>query len=1194
MRRLLLFSFLIIYSSLNAQLDERVVAIDMSFLHKKIQISSSQSFFNILKIKNNSNSSFQGQIKFTTPADWTIVGEKEINITLSPHQSLELPLRVIVSNRVNGEIAYSIVANLFDRNSRSIKSEYCFVNIPRLSDLKIKTDNKIIYIDNKTSTAIFKYTISNKGNVNELLQFLLTGDEALSSNNIPMNKQIAVELNIPAHSDTVIDFPIRYDEKKDSRDKEYYKVNIGVHTQDSLYKNTLWLNKVNSEYNHVIPEDNKCAIIEITSGSILSTKKPRYSAYLKGTFLLKKNVDLYYMYNNSFLNSEILSIENNLRAYVGIKTNLFHLRLGSTESYFNEYSIGTGGNLSIKYGITDLNSFYSYNKRYGQVFYAGKIGIQLNPRLKIITGYAENNYELSRNYSKIFTGGAKFIVSNNRFEILSYLNNTTFAFTQTPFNKQGFSIIGNYNGNFKKFTASVRAEYGSPDYSGIYRGRTNINSSLSYSINNLNTIQLYNTINNFVNKTYIDDILQPIPKLYSNNFGIIYDRGINRKINLILGPNIRNDRYNAPYLVTNENTYFGVLNTRVNFSIRYNDSRTQLYIKPSIDFGNIKVVEADILNNNSQSNYFTYNLSLYSKYKNIFLYALYRNGPVSLYGQYYHYTENYYPKWFLITPSYDKNFFNNRLNINLRVNYRYDIASSDKYFSVTPQFQFYFPHFWTLRFLSSFTSNSKIDFVTSSIYRYNSSYFELAVRKEINCKQPRFQYHDLKVVFFKDLNGNRKKEPNEPGLRNVLTSIERDYEVDFSEDKIDFISTKLLTGPGGTISYTNITNGPYKLKYVLIGDMVGNFNREELSQQFVVDEDKTIYIPYLENNRIIGKVILNRDPLSSLEQNIDISNIRIIAEDTQGHTYSALTDKRGRFTLYTPVTDHYFVKINNIFYESFDIQQAEYIVKFNGYKQFEVSFVFDEKKRKISFDNELEVEDLKLDDIKVIRKTTLSGKIRDAISLEPIEAEIKIIDNRSNKVVSRAISNRLNGNYSISYAAGTHFRVEVISKDYWEHIENLYIEQVISIQNINKDMMLNKLSESRDEQKTFIIYEKEEKFEDNFKRGQQIPINYLNFDLKQTRLDPKAKPELDRLIDLLNKNKSVKIEIAGHADDKGNARIENIIAKRRAEAVEKYLSSHGLPKNRISVKSYSNSRPLIPGTSEKARSKNRRVEIIVQ
>jgi len=188
----------------------------------------------------------------------------------------------------------------------------------------------------------------------------------------------------------------------------------------------------------------------------------------------------------------------------------------------------------------------------------------------------------------------------------------------------------------------------------------------------------------------------------------------------------------------------------------------------------------------------------------------------------------------------------------------------------------------------------------------------------------------------------------------------------------------------------------------------------------------------------------------------------------------------------------------------------------------------------------------------------------------------------------------LNGNYSISYVAGDKYRIEVKSEGHWDHVENLYIEQVISIQNVSKDIMLNKLSDGP-QNKTFIIYDEKEEnaFTQNFKTGQKIPINNLNFAEKETRLAPDAYPELDRLIELLNKNKTVRVEIAGHADDTGKERIDNLLALRRASAVQKYLTSHGLPEDRIVVKSYSNTRPLVPGTSEKAKQKNRRVEITV-
>ncbi|MDF1549521.1 MAG: OmpA family protein, partial [Bacteroidales bacterium] len=265
-------------------------------------------------------------------------------------------------------------------------------------------------------------------------------------------------------------------------------------------------------------------------------------------------------------------------------------------------------------------------------------------------------------------------------------------------------------------------------------------------------------------------------------------------------------------------------------------------------------------------------------------------------------------------------------------------------------------------------------------------------------------------------------------------------------------------------------------------------------------------------------------------------------------------------------------------------------------KQFEVTFVFNEKKRKINFETDLVVGDneFQMDDLKAIRKTTLSGKIRDAISLEAVDATVEIIDNKTNKVISSAISNKLNGNYNISYVAGENYRIEVKAQGYWDHVENLYIEQVISIQNIAKDIMLNKTSEGPKKQ-TFIIYDEkeEENFTENFKSGQKIPMNNLNFDEKETRLSPNLYPELDRLIDILEKNKAVRIEVAGHADDSGKDRIDNLLALRRAKAVARYLTSHGLDESRIEVKSYSNKRPLVPRNSDKAKQRNRRVEIIV-
>lgn len=1167
-------------------------AISISFHFAKIEARPNESLFNILTVTNNSSNKFLGKVKFNQPAGWQIIGAEETELDILPGDSVKIPVRVAVANTAMGEIAYTIVATLIASNGRPLHSEYCFINIPRVSSLKILAPSHISYFDNTTNEAKFQYKITNRGNTNEALQLNLKGDEVLSVGGKSLDETQAYEYIIPAHTDTTVELSVKLDKLDISKD--FFRVDINSYTQDSIYGSRIWFSKIDNEYTHVIPEANKCAIVELTGSNILSSTTPRYSLMAKGKVLLKHNTDIYYFFRKNNLQDNWDDYYD-IRAYVGINTTHFQYQIGTLQNIFNEPVFGIGNILELRLNNVILDGHYLNNELLSQDFYGGSATFLVRRKVNLEFGYAENNVGIDSIYTKIALARISFsFLGKNRFYLKTYLNNTTHA-TDTPFEKQGFAALASYTGNFNKLQANARIDYGSPEYSGNNRGKLILNSNLNYLLGNNDRINLsYNKIDN-INIAYINHVQQPIKKTFYDGYELTYIKSIDKNTSLHFGPVFKIESTNLPYILTNPGIYFNTLNYRFAIAVRYNNTVSKVYLKPKIDFGQIMVNNDLAEVPTTKKSVLTYNINLYSVYRNFNLYGQFRNGPSGIFSQYSYFESGYYSKWLVFIPAYNKDFFNQKLNLDLRGNYRYDITNQNKYYSLATQLTFFLPDFWTLRVQNSLTSHTKYDALNNTNYRYSTTYFEASIRKEFNCKQPRFQYYNLNVVFFKDLNGNRVKENNEPGLRNVLVSIEPDMEVENNDNKKDFVSQKLLTGPDGTVDYKNIVNGAYQLKYILIGDMVGNFNREEMSQSFEIDKDKTLYIPYLENNRIVGKVILNRDPLSSYG-NIDISNIRIIAEDTKGHTYSALTDKEGRFIIYAPVTDFYIVKINNIFYDNFDLQQPEFVVKFNGYKQFEVTFVFDEKKRKINFDTEItnNDENMVMDDLKAIRKTTLTGKIRDAITLDPVDARIEIIDNKTGKVISSSISNKLNGNYSISYVAGENFRIEVKAQGYWDHVENLYIEQVISIQNIAKDIMLNKTSDGPKKQ-TFIIYDEkeEEKFTENFKAGQKIPMNHLNFDEKETRLNPEAYPELDRLIDLLEKNKNVRIQIAGHADDSGKERIDNLLALRRAKAVARYLTSHELDESRIEVISYSNKRPLVPGSSEKAKQKNRRVEITV-
>ncbi len=62
-------------------------------------------------------------------------------------------------------------------------------------------------------------------------------------------------------------------------------------------------------------------------------------------------------------------------------------------------------------------------------------------------------------------------------------------------------------------------------------------------------------------------------------------------------------------------------------------------------------------------------------------------------------------------------------------------------------------------------------------------------------------------------------------------------------------------------------------------------------------------------------------------------------------------------------------------------------------------------------------------------------------------------------------------------------------------------------------------------------------------------------------------------------------------DDVGSDAYNQALSERRAQAVRDYLVKAGLPAQILTVQGHGKSLPLVRGTSEAARAKNRRVEL---
>ena len=103
----------------------------------------------------------------------------------------------------------------------------------------------------------------------------------------------------------------------------------------------------------------------------------------------------------------------------------------------------------------------------------------------------------------------------------------------------------------------------------------------------------------------------------------------------------------------------------------------------------------------------------------------------------------------------------------------------------------------------------------------------------------------------------------------------------------------------------------------------------------------------------------------------------------------------------------------------------------------------------------------------------------------------------------------------------------------------------------------------------------------------------INFEYDQATVRATDQGILDRKAAILGANPNVKLQISGHADERGSDEYNLALGNRRAAAAKRYLENKGIDASRMDVVSYGEERPLNPGHDEAAYAQNRRDEFQV-
>lgn len=210
------------------------------------------------------------------------------------------------------------------------------------------------------------------------------------------------------------------------------------------------------------------------------------------------------------------------------------------------------------------------------------------------------------------------------------------------------------------------------------------------------------------------------------------------------------------------------------------------------------------------------------------------------------------------------------------------------------------------------------------------------------------------------------------------------------------------------------------------------------------------------------------------------------------------------------------------------------------------------------------------DEIQPKKITYLTGIIKDAETKKPISANFELINLENDSLMAQASSDPINGSFLVVLPNSSRYALIAENSNYLYLSENFELNLEENAQNYERTFYLQPI-----------------------KAGGTVVLKNVFFDTDKFDLKPESKTELNKLVAMLKKNATLKIEISGHTDNQGNAASNKTLSENRAKAVYQFLIDAGIETARLSYKGYGSEKPIADNNTLEGRAENRRTEFTI-
>lgn len=216
-----------------------------------------------------------------------------------------------------------------------------------------------------------------------------------------------------------------------------------------------------------------------------------------------------------------------------------------------------------------------------------------------------------------------------------------------------------------------------------------------------------------------------------------------------------------------------------------------------------------------------------------------------------------------------------------------------------------------------------------------------------------------------------------------------------------------------------------------------------------------------------------------------------------------------------------------------------------------------------------------------VKTLYFDGLVFDAITKKPIPGKFSLVDIKTGKEVIRSEADQVTGAFTVSLPTNQEYALSVSYPGYNFYSMNFNMTVAENQEAYHMDVPMIPITAP----------------------GMPNTLQNVFFDLNKATLRPESFVELNKLRDFLKANPTIKIEINGHTDTRGDAAENLKLSDARAKSVREYLIGQGIEASRLSSKGYGETKPVFTDEAiaamkteaekEKAHQSNRRTEYII-